>query len=99
MYGLRYGTIPIVRATGGLADTVEAWDGTNTRNATGFAFRDADSDALAKTLLLARMAFRDRPLWLALQRNGMARDFSWNHSALDYDRLYRDLLDEAHAGR
>ncbi len=99
MYGLRYGTIPIVRATGGLVDTVESWHGTNTRSATGFSFHIADSASLAQTLLLARMAFRDRPLWLALQRNGMARDFSWNASAAEYDRLYRGLLEEARAGR
>ncbi|HEY0787217.1 MAG TPA: glycogen synthase GlgA [Thermoanaerobaculia bacterium] len=99
MYGLRYGTIPIVRATGGLVDTVEPWHGTNTSAATGFSFHHADPKALAQALLLARMAFRDRALWLEIQRNGMARDFSWNHSALEYDRLYHDLLAEAHAGR
>ncbi len=99
MYGLRYGTIPIVRATGGLVDTVEPWRGTNPDTATGFSFHHADAKALAQALLLARMAFRDRPLWLTLQRNGMARDFSWNHSALEYDRLYAGLVEEARAGR
>ena len=99
MYGLRYGTIPIVRATGGLVDTVAAWNGTNTRSATGFAFHQPETTALAQALLLARMAFRDRPLWAALQRNGMARDFSWDASAAEYDRMYAELLDEARAGR
>lgn len=99
MYGLRYGTIPIVRATGGLVDTVEAWTGSNTGSATGFSFHHADPRALAQTMLLARMAFRDRPLWQRLQRNGMARDFSWDHSAREYERLYYDLLAEARAGR
>ncbi|HSN69719.1 MAG TPA: hypothetical protein VLV48_10765, partial [Thermoanaerobaculia bacterium] len=96
---LRYGTIPIVRATGGLVDTVEPWHGTNTSAATGFSFHHADPKALAQALLLARMAFRDRALWLEIQRNGMARDFSWNASAAAYDRMYAELLEEARTGR
>lgn len=91
MYALRYGTLPIVRLTGGLADTVVPWDGTNDAQATGFGFGPVDHSALAQALLIARTTYRDRPLWSRLQQNGMARDFSWDASAREYDRLYREL--------
>jgi starch synthase len=91
MYALRYGTIPIVRSTGGLADSVEGWDGSNPRSATGFSFTLPVSEALDQALLVARMAFRDRTLWSGIQRRGMKRDFSWQASASEYDRLYRSL--------
>ncbi|MFN2443859.1 MAG: glycogen synthase GlgA [Thermoanaerobaculia bacterium] len=91
MYALRYGTLPIVRSTGGLADTVDGWDGTNASSATGFSFTLPEPEALDQTLLVARMAFRDRPTWSGIQRRGMGLDFSWDASAAEYDRLYRSL--------
>lgn len=89
MYALRYGTVPIVRMTGGLADTIVPWDGSNESHATGFGFVPVDRSALAQALLIARMAFGDRSLWSRLQKNGMTQDFSWESSAGKYDRLYR----------
>lgn len=91
MYALRYGTLPVVRSTGGLADTVEGWDGSNPGSATGFSFTLPRMEALDQALLVARMAFRDRALWSGIQRRGMERDFSWDASAAEYDRLYRSL--------
>jgi starch synthase len=91
MYALRYGTIPIVRSTGGLSDTVEGWDGSNPSSATGFSFTLPRMEPLEQTLLIARMAFRDRGLWSGIQRRGMECDFSWDASAAEYDRLYRSI--------
>jgi starch synthase len=84
MYSQRYGTPPIVRATGGLADTVD--DGI-----TGFAFEDASSAALAAATRRALAAYREPGRWRALQRAGMARDFSWSAAARRYADLYLGL--------
>lgn len=92
MYGLRYGTLPVVRRTGGLADTVVPYDGSNPDRATGFAFEHEDREGLAQALLLARVVARDRPLWTRMQKNGMAVDFSWDASAKQYEALYADVL-------
>jgi starch synthase len=88
LYGLRYGTLPVVRRTGGLADTVidaTAADGT------GFVFEAATPDALAGAIGRAAAAFDDKPRWRALQHRAMAQDFSWERSARDYLGLYRSL--------
>jgi starch synthase len=87
LYSLRYGTVPIVRATGGLDDTVEQWD-PQTRKGTGFKFREYNGEALLETLQTALAAFRDRDRWQVLMRNGMAQDYSWDASARDYVRVY-----------
>jgi starch synthase len=84
MYSQRYGTPPIVRATGGLADTVE--DGV-----TGFVFAEASSAALAAAARRALAAYREPGRWQALQRAGMARDFSWSAAARRYADLYLRL--------
>jgi len=84
MYSQRYGTPPIVRATGGLADTVE--DGV-----TGFVFEEASSAALAAAARRALAAYREPAAWQALQRAGMARDFSWSAAARRYADLYLQL--------
>ena len=91
MYALRYGTLPIVRMTGGLADTIVPWDATNSSQANGFGFGPVDRSSLSQALLIARMVFRDRALWSRLQQNGMAADFSWEASAGEYDALYRSI--------
>jgi starch synthase len=86
MYSLRYGTVPVVRAVGGLEDTVEDYDGWN--RGTGFKFRDYAPAAL---LLAARRAldtWRDRRAWRGLVSRGMAQDFSWDRSARRYEELY-----------
>jgi starch synthase len=84
MYSQRYGTPPIVRATGGLADTVE--DGV-----TGFVFEEASSPALVAAARRAVAAYRDPGRWQALQRAGMARDFRWSAAARRYADLYLRL--------
>jgi starch synthase len=92
MYALRYGTIPVVRLTGGLADTVIPFDGTNHSQATGFGFASADPADLYMASWLGILNFKDGPTWKALQRNGMAVDFSWERSARAYDDVYRRAL-------
>ncbi len=87
IYSLKYGTAPIVRATGGLDDTVEPWD-PQTRRGTGFKFTDYNEEALLAAIRQALDAFRDRPAWEVLMRNGMTKDFSWTSSAKEYLRVY-----------
>jgi len=83
MYSLKYGTVPIVRRTGGLADTVEQWD-PKARTGTGFLFGDFTPDALMATIRYALTCWKDRAGWQVLQQNGMARDFSWDHQGEEY---------------
>jgi len=87
LYALKYGTVPIVRATGGLDDTVESWD-PKTAKGTGFKFTEYTGDALLATLKQAMAAYRDPAGWQTLMRNGMARDFSWTASAKKYVEVY-----------
>lgn len=89
MYASRYGTIPIVRLTGGLADTVMPFDGTNEQQATGFGFVSTDPNDLYVATWLAMLNFKDSATWRTLQRNGMSIDFSWDRSARAYDEIYR----------
>jgi len=97
MYSLRYGTPPVVRATGGLVDTVvPAMPATiASRTATGFAFDEPDAAALLRTVYRAIADWRDPVLWSQLQRTGMARDWSWRRSARKYLDLFRTLIDQA----
>lgn len=90
MYSLRYGTPPLVRATGGLADTVI--DAADTANGNGFVFAEATAAALLATIRRAVAAWHDKPRWRRLQRNGMAADFSWTDPARRYGELYARLL-------
>ena len=91
MYSLRYGTPPVVRATGGLADTVI--DAADERHGNGFVFGPPTAEALLDALRRAVAAFRDPVLWRKLQKHGMARDSSWAESAGHYIALYNKLLD------
>lgn len=92
MYALRYGTIPVVRLTGGLVDTVIPFDGTNLDVANGFGFRSLEAEDLRTTTWLAMLNFGDRNVWKSLQSNGMAADFSWDMSARRYDEIYRRAM-------
>jgi starch synthase len=94
MYALRYGTIPIVRSTGGLVDTVEAFDAAR-GTGTGFRFDTADGTGLVWALDQALGAWQDRAAWRGLMRRAMACDFSWDRSARDYVALYRRAMDKA----
>jgi len=87
IYSLKYGTVPVVRATGGLDDTIEPWDA-RTNRGTGFKFSDYTGDALLGTIRQALTAFKDQTGWQALMRNGMGKDFSWTNSAREYVRIY-----------
>jgi starch synthase len=87
MYSQRYGTIPLVRATGGLYDTVRNLD-VSTGAGTGFTFDEYSPQALLGTLRWALSIYRDRALWQRVQLAGMAQDFSWGRSASDYVRVY-----------
>jgi starch synthase len=87
IYSLKYGTVPVVRATGGLDDTIEPWDA-KTGKGTGFKFSEYSGDALLNTIRAALAAFKDRAAWETLMRNGMAKDFSWTSSAKEYVRVY-----------
>jgi starch synthase len=87
IYSLKYGTIPIVRATGGLDDTIEPWDA-RTGKGTGFKFTDYTGEALLATIKQALLAYQDPSSWQTLMRNGMGRDFSWGASAREYSKIY-----------
>ena len=87
IYSLKYGTVPIVRATGGLDDTIEPWDA-RTGKGTGFKFSDYSGESLLLTVKAALTAFRDQISWQMLMRNGMTRDFSWGASAREYGKIY-----------
>jgi starch synthase len=91
MFSLKYGTIPIVRAVGGLKDTVENYNAERSAG-TGFVFEAYDAQELWKTIERALQAFRDRKSWIALQRRAMSMDFSWDRSARAYSKLYQQLV-------
>ncbi len=95
LYSLRYGTVPIVHRTGGLADTVKQWN-PRTGNGTGFAFDHHDGAGLRWAIEAALTAYRDPKQWNRLIQNGMAEDFSWNAQGKLYELVYSKL---ANAGR
>ena len=85
MYSLKYGTVPVVRATGGLDDTIE--------EGTGFKFREYAAAAFLEAIRTAAQAFADPDGWRETMLRGMAKDFSWKTSAAAYSALYRGLLE------
>jgi starch synthase len=90
MYSLAYGTVPVVRATGGLDDTVQPFDPA-TGEGTGFKFGAATTRALRETLRAAVALYRQPERWRRLVRNGMGCDFSWDRSAREYVDLYQRI--------
>jgi len=95
LYSLKYGTVPVVRATGGLADTVVDATPANLAagQATGFTFAVYSAQAFLDSVKRAVTLFRDQPdQWLTLQRIGMRQDWSWNRSAAAYESLYQSLI-------
>jgi starch synthase len=94
MYSLRYGTVPLVRATGGLYDTVRPVDEATGRG-TGFRFDDYTPQALLGTLRWALRIYRNRQLWRRVQAAGMHENFSWSASAQQYVALYERGTDRA----
>ncbi len=91
MYALKYGTVPVVRATGGLEDTIEDFD-PQTETGNGFKFGPYDAKALLSSLQRAVDLWTDQETWEILMRNGMAADFSWKRSAERYLDLYQSLV-------
>jgi starch synthase len=91
MYSLRYGTVPIVRETGGLADSVEQAD-PRTGSGTGVLFRDYDAGGLAWAMHHSLELFANRKLWRKIMLNGMAKDFSWDRQGALYVNLFNRLL-------
>lgn len=84
IYSLRYGTVPVVRATGGLDDTIN--------EETGFKFKEYTGSALMSGLRTAFAAYRQRNEWVQMMRRGMRKDFSWGAAAVEYQSLYAGLL-------
>jgi starch synthase len=91
IYSLKYGTVPVVRATGGLDDTIEPWNPRSSKG-TGFKFTEYSGEALLLTIKEALKAFQDHSSWQTLMRNGMGKDFSWTASAKEYVRIYEKAL-------
>lgn len=91
MYSLRYGTVPIVRAVGGLDDTVQNWDAVS-ETGNGFKFVEYKADKLLEKIYEARFAYADKRSWAKIQRNGMSVDNSWENAARNYVDLYNWTL-------
>jgi starch synthase len=91
IYSLKYGTVPIVRATGGLEDTIENIDPL-TGTGTGFKFTKYKDTELLKTIKKALKVYQDKKIWTKIMKNGMGKDFSWEISAKKYLSLYKKLL-------
>lgn len=87
MYSLRYGTVPIVRAVGGLDDTVQNWDGVS-ETGNGFKFGPYRADRFLEKIYEALFAYGDKETWGKIQRNGMSVDNSWENAARKYVELY-----------
>ena len=97
MIAMRYGTVPVVRRTGGLADTVRNLDG-DLGSGTGFVFNDYSAKALAFAIRKAVAAYDDKPAWEQVVKRVMLEDFSWDEPAEKYEELYRRALGEGENG-
>jgi starch synthase len=91
MYSLRYGTVPVVRAVGGLVDTVRPHNPKNGQG-NGFMFSEYHPAAMMGALGAALAAYPNKKAWIRLQKNGMKADFSWDRSAAEYVKMYRNIL-------
>jgi len=92
MYSMRYGTVPVVRATGGLDDTVQSFDPANGQG-NGFKFGPYSAPAMLDKIREAIYFYSEPDTWAQIQRNGMAVDNSWSAAALKYIQLYREVID------
>jgi starch synthase len=91
VYSLKYGTVPIVRATGGLDDTIQDFNPL-TGEGTGFKFKEYNSACLLGAIKRALQVFQNRAVWKKLMARGMADDFSWGQAAREYVRVYEETL-------
>jgi starch synthase len=89
IYSMKFGTVPVVRATGGLDDTIEHFDG---KVGTGFKFAEYTSAALLTTIQQALQVYRQPQVWRQLMLNGMKKDFSWETSAKQYAKIYQSMI-------
>jgi starch synthase len=96
IYSLKYGTVPVVRATGGLDDTIEEWNA-ELGTGTGFKFDGYEALDLLAAVDRALAAFRDKEAWQQLMRNGMARNYSWKQPAREYAAVYEEAARRAEA--
>ena len=95
IYSLKYGTVPIVRKTGGLADTVLDWDYAISKSVdtgTGYSFNDYNGYALTDAVERAIRDYNNKPVWEKIQSNGMSKNYSWKQSAEKYVELYKKAL-------
>jgi starch synthase len=91
MYSLLYGTIPVVRATGGLDDTIVPFD-PRSGEGNGFKFTEATAEALLAAVREALACYRNRPIWHRVIQNAMGADVSWSRSAREYVQVYRRAI-------
>jgi starch synthase len=91
IYSLKYGTVPVVRATGGLEDTIDEWNG-EAGKGTGFKFYGYNPPDLLAAIDRALTAFQNKDGWQTLMRNGMAKDYAWEHPAKEYVEVYEEVL-------
>jgi starch synthase len=91
IYSLKYGTVPVVRATGGLEDTIEEWNA-EAGTGTGFKFYGYNPQDLMAAIDRALVAFLDKNGWQTLMRNGMGKDYAWEHPAREYVGVYEEVL-------
>jgi len=98
IYSLKYGTVPIVRATGGLDDTIDEWNPA-TGTGTGFKFSGYRASELMAAIDRARAAFVDKAAWHQLMRNGMAKDYGWDGPAREYAAIYEEVAQREIAQR
>lgn len=94
LYALRYGTIPIVRATGGLEDTIEHWN-PSAKKGNGIKFHENSAEDLGRAIEKAFELFESPTILNVARKNAMKADFSWENSAREYENLYRTLLNHA----
>jgi starch synthase len=95
LYALKYGTMPVVRETGGLADTIVNYTPDKLKTATGFSFQNYSAQMMISAIKSALAAYRDKKVWRQLMKNAMTRDWSWDRSAREYLSLYKSNTSKA----
>ena len=95
-YNLKYGALPVARATGGIQEIIEDYDPWSD-NGYGFLCYEYSSDAFWDAIKRAREIFRDQDLWAKLRLRAMTRSFSWSTAAGRYEQLYRGLIEKGEA--
>lgn len=92
LYALKYGSVPIVRSVGGLKDTIQNFSSFS-KKGTGFKFHGFATTHMDRSIKRARDVFMEQPVWKQLIVNGMKKDYGWNRSAREYQKLYNDILE------